>query len=438
MSQASIVPLIDRSQSMSQSNYFKLAKADCSTFVNMLNPLDQLAVVAFSKSAKVIFPSSPSLVSATQTQVDAALKAIDSLSAKGQTNMAEAVSEGYSLLSGAANPAMVLLTDGFYNVGGKPVLQGTSVPIYTIALGDLSDKTYMESVATTTGGQYNFSPDGWTLAEIYNDIVNQSGIAFGVTGRAPQAPSKFTVYPATVESNASNQYFSVNWVDQAIQFTKNTPVGNQVNVSLKDPNGKRYDTPTAVGDGFVVFKVPSPAAGQWSIGVWTAKVGSAGQFKGTWGSFNPDSSISLMLTAKAPDEPGAPLHFHAVALDGGEPIPGVQMTAIVEAPTHTLEEVKARLKPELEKLESSEEMLADGIPEDTARLISLNAHQGGDSIIPRSAYPLLEGTPPDGVYRSQVTHTRVMGTYTVRLSAHGYSGKSKTNFERTRRVDIEL
>jgi len=438
----SIVPLIDTSGSMAVYNYLAPAKADASTFVNMMSPGDQLAVVAFTNTASIIFPTSgSSVVAVTQAQLNSAVQAIQALGAGVRTNMAAALADGYSLLSGVTgSTGMVLLSDGMWNTGGQPTLNGTTVPIYTIALGAHGETKYLNQVAATTGGKYYQSPDAWTLQSIYNDIVNQASIAQGVSQKAPQPPSKFQSYAATVESNAQNQYFSVAWVDPSIQFTTNNPpVGDQVNISLQDPNGAVYTVPTAVGAGFAVFKMASPAAGQWQIGVWTAAVGGASEFKATWGSFNPDSSVSLALSATAPDEPGAPLRFHAEARDGGEPVPGVQMTAVVEAPTHTLDEVKAWLRPHFERIEPPAELLADGVPEDTARLIALDARQGnGEGLIPRRSYPLLESTPPSGVYEGLVADTRVRGTYTLRITAHGYSERSKTHFARSRRVDVEV
>ena len=177
---------------------------------------------------------------------------------------------------------------------------------------------------------------------------------------------------------------------------------------------------------------------QWQIGVWTAAVGNASEFKATWGSFNPDSSVSLALSAAAPDEPGAPLRFHAEARDGGKPVPGVRMTAVVEAPTHTLDEVKTWYRPHLEAIEPPEELLADGVPEDTARLLVLHAREGGEGLIPRRTYPLLESTPANSVYKGLVANTRVRGTYTLHITAQGYSKRSKTHFARTRRVDVEV
>ena len=101
--------------------------------------------------------------------------AIDSITFGGQTFMGPVITLGASMLAASTfSKGMALFSDGYDN--GTPsaltAVEGlpSGLPIYTCAMGPLSDQGLMEQIATATGGRYYFMPTIDDLFEIHNYI----------------------------------------------------------------------------------------------------------------------------------------------------------------------------------------------------------------------------------------------------------------------------
>jgi Mg-chelatase subunit ChlD len=166
----SIVPILDQSGSMGSEGKLPAAQTDICTFINIMQTTDRLAVVAFSDNSSEIYPgaSSPLVAIAGQSTLDSACQAVLATTALDMTNIAAAIAQAHGLLASAATPrAMVLASDGIWNAGGDPTQNlPTDIPIYTIALGNTFNPSFLQTIATQTGGQYNYEPDAFQLAEI--------------------------------------------------------------------------------------------------------------------------------------------------------------------------------------------------------------------------------------------------------------------------------
>ncbi|MBX9667895.1 MAG: VIT and VWA domain-containing protein [Candidatus Obscuribacterales bacterium] len=112
-----VVLVADTSGSM-QGEKMEENKRALKYVVNALHPSDRFGVVEFNTDAETF---KPALVEATGENKKAACEFIDELSARGGTNIGEAISIGKTLLSGeSVRPAyMIFMTDGEPTVGER-------------------------------------------------------------------------------------------------------------------------------------------------------------------------------------------------------------------------------------------------------------------------------------------------------------------------------
>jgi len=270
----SIAVIIDRSGSMGASGYLAPAQTDANTFINVMNPGDSLGVVSFNGTASIVYGTSTALTSLTAAGQSTACTAVSAITSSGNTNMVAAFTTTAAMMANSSAPmGEIFLSDGMYNVGGNPVPGlATTPPIYTIALGPNGQQKTLSAIASKTGGTYNYAPNALQLAEIYNTIASQTSVAVSITNtQTSVASDKFVGTDGVVPSGATQATFSVNWDDDTVTYTPNTPSDGEVNVFLTDPNGNTVTTTaTGSGPGFVVFKIASPLVGTYTAYAWYA------------------------------------------------------------------------------------------------------------------------------------------------------------------------
>lgn len=431
----SIVVILDQSDSMRQLNYMGPAQTDASTFINVMNIGDNLGVVSFSDNATVVVGSSSSLVNITsQTTINTATSAVMALQPLSMTNMVAAFNTAAGMIASSAGArGEVFLSDGMWNVGGDPVPGlATTPPIYTIALGANGQQSTLQQIATKTGGTYNYAPNALQLAQIYNAISNQTSVANLVANAQPTVPQfKFTSTPGTVPSGSTQATFAVNWDDWSVQYTPNTPSGNQVNVFLTDPNGQTIGTtPTAIGNGYVVFKIPNPVAGTYTAYAWYSGPNSLAYTAGIF-----DNNRTLTMALAAPDDivsAGSPAEVQVRLDDDGEPITGARLDMSLESPLVSLDRALSTHAARLDAIEVSGDLSGDA-----ARIAQLEGlqQQTGENLLPRQEHPVTNAVHDGGVYRIPLSALETPGSHTLRVTAHGVS-PSGTPFQRSSRISF--
>jgi hypothetical protein len=440
MPAANIALIIDRSASMSDADKLPAAQTDTSTFVNIMQVNDQLSVSAFSDNAGSVYPSTASLATISgQSTQDAAVQAIAGLSTINATNIAAALLLAHGILASAATPkAMVLLSDGYWNTGGNPLTHlNTDIPIYAIALGGDFNPTFMQTLAERTRGRYYYAPDAASLAEIYNDVINDSDVAQTLQNQRSQIPQySYSTISATVDPGSDKADFAVQWIETQVAYTPGTPVGNQLTARLIDPN--RAPTGLAAstsGSGFAVFRVPNPLAGQWTIETWSA---APVTLHATSSAFAPDSPVSLDVELPAASEVGAGLDYRASLTENGAPIADAQVLATLEGPLRSAEESAASHADRLAQVEPDAAAIADGLDEQRARFASLVAQD--PSVHPRRQRVVQPpvATHDDGALHGRIRDTDVPGGYTLRLRAQGTSPSTGAPVERVRCLSFHV
>jgi len=427
---------MDASGSMSQRGYFQPAQTDAATFVNIMQTGDSLGVTGFSNNAWISYPSSSGSVGVISSQNDqnTATAAIMAMRTIDMTNMSAGLATSAGMLTSAATPkAIVMLSDGQWNMGTDPTKNLPSVPVYTIALGNNGQVQTLQQIASGTGGTFHLSPTPFDLADIYNEIIGQTNVANVVANNKRSVnQNTFWVLPGTVAQGTSEATFSVSWTNWAVSYTSGMPVGNQVNVTLQDPSGGPASaTPTAVGNGFVVFKVQNPASGIWKAAIWSSASGTLGT---SGGIFDPQLTAKLQVEAPMSAQVGNPVALSARVVDAdGSPVSNVSVSATLEAPSMDPDQAVKNHRSRLDALPRSKESKEES---DNVRMLALQMQVGpGELLLPYEQAPLFGEATGNGDRRFAFT-PKHKGGHIVRLEASGHSAKSNRDFSLTRRISV--
>ncbi|CDP07090.1 unnamed protein product [Coffea canephora] len=171
-----LVTVLDVSGSMAGTKLALLKRA-MGFVIQNLGPSDRLSIVAFSSTARRVFP----LHRMTDTGRQEALQAVNSLSSNGGTNIAEGLKKGAKVMTDrkSKNPvsSIMLLSDGqdTYSLSSPGAANSRTnyqfllpvsmhrgsgayshIPVHTFGFGADHDAVAMHSVAETSGGTFSF------------------------------------------------------------------------------------------------------------------------------------------------------------------------------------------------------------------------------------------------------------------------------------------
>ncbi|KAJ7981017.1 Zinc finger C3HC4-type RING finger family protein [Quillaja saponaria] len=170
-----LVTVLDVSGSMAGTKLALLKRA-MGFVIQNLGPTDRLSVIAFSSTARRIFP----LRRMTNTGRQQALQAVNSLASNGGTNIAEALRKVAKVFVDRRwkNPvgSIILLSDGqdTYTVNSPSARAGTNyqslvpssihrdnaaglkIPVHAFGFGADHDATSMHSISEMSGGTFSF------------------------------------------------------------------------------------------------------------------------------------------------------------------------------------------------------------------------------------------------------------------------------------------
>ncbi|KAL3530549.1 hypothetical protein ACH5RR_009871 [Cinchona calisaya] len=171
-----LVTVLDVSGSMAGTK-LALVKRAMGFVIQNMGPSDRLSVVAFSSTARRLFP----LRRMTDTGKQEALQAINSLSSHGGTNIAKGLEKGAKVMNDRKSKnsvsSIILLSDGQdthtinspSQANGRADYQsllpvcmhcgsdtGTHIPVHAFGFGVDHDAVSMHSIAETSGGTFSF------------------------------------------------------------------------------------------------------------------------------------------------------------------------------------------------------------------------------------------------------------------------------------------
>ncbi|KAG6389749.1 hypothetical protein SASPL_151222 [Salvia splendens] len=168
-----LVTVLDISGSMAGTKLALLKRA-MGFVIQNLGPNDRLAVIAFSSTARRLFP----LRRMSESGRQQALQAVNSLVANGGTNIAEGLRKGAKIMEDRheSNPvaSIILLSDGqdTYTVNSNAGSQnyqlllplsicpdeasGFKIPVHAFGFGADHDASLMHSISEISGGTFSF------------------------------------------------------------------------------------------------------------------------------------------------------------------------------------------------------------------------------------------------------------------------------------------
>ena len=149
------------------------AKEVSREFVQQLSPADTVAVLAFSDQIAVTQGFTP--------DKSAAIAAIQSLAAGGNTALYNAVAEASRLASQSDRPrrAVLLLSDGqdygalssVSREGSIETARASGLPFFAVGLGSQIDQAYLQALAQLTGGRFFEAPAPDSLRQLFDSIA---------------------------------------------------------------------------------------------------------------------------------------------------------------------------------------------------------------------------------------------------------------------------
>jgi len=335
---------IDRSGSMSGAK-FDAVKNAASQVVRLLGAGDKIAVTSYSSGTPSARTDFPLQVINNVAVKDSAVAAIDDLTAGGRTAIGGGLFQAQLQLGRSGDPSypqsIILLSDGLSNEPPyiEPTLPliPTQTDVYTIGFGTSStdvDEDSLRQIAFNTGGNYYFSGasglpktaqgslGGLALIQSYQSALNQAARrqTFGFT-RIIELPMDTTYIDETVDEAR----FTLLWEQE----------GSGVFYELISPSGEAV-TPDNVdefenvdlirGETVLSYIVREP-----EVGPWISEIQAAFQEQQVFLSAAGYSDIRSLVQIRNLGTQW-PLRLELRLLQGGRPLPGADVSAVVGYP----------------------------------------------------------------------------------------------------------
>jgi len=213
--------VMDVSGSMYDAGKLTAAKAAAQAYIEQMRPGDQAGLLTFNTNVTYL--------QAITTDRDALIQAINSLDARGDTTMFDALDKAAQFLQDVpGRKAIIVLTDGLDNRSkhtGDEVIQAIGaggLSISTIGLGDPSklginsglDEAILQSLAARAGGVYGYVNDPKGLRGLYEQF-----------GRALQSEYSITYTTSSSIRDGLNRTLTVSLGDSASTQATYNPGG---------------------------------------------------------------------------------------------------------------------------------------------------------------------------------------------------------------------
>nr|GMC77279.1 E3 ubiquitin-protein ligase WAV3-like [Ipomoea batatas] len=153
-----LVTVLDISGSMAGTKLALLKRA-MGFVIQNLGPNDRLSVIAFSSTARRLFP----LRRMSEMGRQQALQGVNSLAANGGTNIAEGLRKGAKIMEDRREKnsvaSLILLSDGqdTYTISNSSGEDSSfKIPVHTFGFGTDHDASSMHSISEISGGTFSF------------------------------------------------------------------------------------------------------------------------------------------------------------------------------------------------------------------------------------------------------------------------------------------
>lgn len=278
--------IIDSTGSMSVNDPGGLRKAAAKELVDIAQPGDKIAVIAFDTGAYRLAALTEIKAGTEQQLAKAELRrAIDFVGQDGNTDLNAGLNAGFSeLLSDTSNQrrAAVFLTDGeqtsgTYDNNSHLRYRNSGWPVYTIGFGD-ADFALLSKIAAETQGECLNKCQSFTdlsqLQVFYHDVLQRQiangNILLSQSSLLAQGESQQLAAPLPPGQDSAT--FLAVWP------------GSQVDLSLISPSGRVIDASTPADDvyhskqpTYETFTIQNPEVGAWRVNVYGAALAAGGE-----------------------------------------------------------------------------------------------------------------------------------------------------------------
>ncbi|RMB61618.1 S8 family serine peptidase [Tessaracoccus antarcticus] len=274
------------------------------------------------------------------------------------------------------------------------------LPIHSCAMGPASDQTLLAELANSTAGRYYFMPTIDDLFEIYNYIRGQvTGDGVIVNESSMASVSQVSGW---VDGCAESAMFTVAWHDRTLRHVSREPKGpGEIAVRLRSPGGRWLPRSATeflrhAGDGYVSFTIHDPQPGRWTVEVATDRRQHTPY---TVGGF-VRSPLTLQLDVPTLVRAGDVIDVKATVGDRRGGIDGIRARASITSPVAPIADVLDTYRDQFSRITLPRDFRSDGKPEvgraELARLVLLRdqlmATTGEDILAPRNESLTLGGT----------------------------------------------
>ena len=259
---------IDVSGSMNDQGKLPAAKAAAETFVSRLRTIDQVELISFSDSQRVVVPF-------TGDQA-AVLRGLNDLKAQGNTVLYDATDTAVNnTLRMQGTRVVIVLTDG-EDTASKASLEGalatarqTHVPIYTIGLGSDVKDDVLARMAKETGGRYFKAPRAEDLDAVFAQLTQELTRQYELYYFSPLAHEAGKTVDATI----------------AVHYTGAQAVSNEAHFSYAMPPTLATDVSAPIDPGQlrVAPETPHPVVPRSNVTPMMAALCALGAVLGIFG-----------------------------------------------------------------------------------------------------------------------------------------------------------
>ncbi|CAO3425146.1 hypothetical protein [Azospirillum doebereinerae] len=279
------------------------------------------------------------------------------------------------------------------------------------------------------------------MMKVYNQIRSNSVSASLLANELDDIQTNdYRLVPAVVSQTPGGAQMSAVWSNTDVTYTRGSPSGNQLSVTLVDPNGWTSPLdPTVIGDGFVIYNVDNPAPGEWQVQLEFAGRGQtinctsgAAQFRS---SLRMGAALNIDIDAPTEILAGQPLPLTVQATEGGVGLTNLRAHAIITRPVISLAQALVTYADRLGSVQPRAEDIARGKPEPMARLAALRAKllPEGDILGHVSSVVHFQGS--DGNLAAALPNTTVAGPYSVQVVVTGEAPIAGP-FQRTKLLSV--
>ncbi|MBT4519324.1 MAG: OmpA family protein [Halieaceae bacterium] len=270
----SIIILVDNSASMKTNDPHELRKAALRKLIDIAPADTSLGIVGFSSEATVIAPLTDlgAYSSATRMRLK---QRVATINAAGKTNIPAGLGRAATMLGGAGDAHILLLTDGKDSQGWRGGRRGLSAQttVHAIALSGQADVSSLEVVTRKTGGRFDIARSARDLDRIFQSLFGAAmQLELNQFTQNAITPDEVHQYFVNIEPGADHLYSQVEVSDSGVVL------------ELVSPSGQTIDNPTATRGStgqdnlaFAMIDIPNPEPGRWVVELRAPGVGPKGE-----------------------------------------------------------------------------------------------------------------------------------------------------------------